>query len=41
MNEEILVKRLSELKLRKEDIFILTADKKKITSIILKESKNI
>ena len=41
LNEEILLKRLSELKLRKEDIFILTADKKKITSIILKESKNI
>lgn len=41
LNEEILLKRLSELKLRKDDIFILTADKKKITSIILKESKNI
>lgn len=37
MSEDNLLEHLKRLKLNKEEIFILTADKKKITSIILKE----
>lgn len=41
MDEAQLEEKLNQLKLKREDIFILSADKKKITSIILKEKKNI
>ena len=40
MSKDYLMEQLKRLNLNKEEIFILTADKKKITSIILKERKH-